>query len=564
VTPLFQELPLARAAPAWQNAAMTDGERALRRHWRRRRYVVALVAVYAASILVARVWWGHHADGRLSEVVNAIRARGEPLGWPDLARPAITDDQNAVLLYRQAAELPLLWQDLDDLPDLFSSGPELGDDLPAEQRHKLARLKSMLRYLGDAPKFRRDHAADVAEILRLSRDARRLCRLARSRPGANWQRDYSGPALGSLTTDIRPCHDLARLLVVAALTAHEAGDHAEAIECILDVLRLARALEADPSLISHLSAVGIAAMAVQATENILPDLKLSANDPRAATRRQAEALLYELLDERPAAEGLVLALASERCVQYDTTERFRGPQGPGDRKMAWPRYALLQFVIGPAWQLDEARLLRYMSALVAAAKAPDLPTAGKLYPKYTDPTALKRTARMLSTVLMPSLGRVHELHFEAIASRRLAATAVAIRLYESDHGQRPAKLEELAPKYLPALPADPFIVDGRACGYLSGGKPALIYYVARDGADNGGRYDADGDGFVDHRDRCGSIDWVFFLNGHRPVKESLWEDPDADPAPRVPPTGPFDPPPGRPASRPQRPPQHEQHRQPRK
>jgi hypothetical protein len=50
-----------------------------------------------------------------------------------------------------------------------------------------------------------------------------------------------------------------------------------------------------------------------------------------------------------------------------------------------------------------------------------------------------------------------------LAQRRGAMLKLAIRLYESDTGTMPAALAALVPRYLPAVPADPF--DGKAFRY---------------------------------------------------------------------------------------------------
>jgi hypothetical protein len=61
------------------------------------------------------------------------------------------------------------------------------------------------------------------------------------------------------------------------------------------------------------------------------------------------------------------------------------------------------------------------------------------------------------------------------ADRRVAAIALAIRLYRADHLRWPSSLRELVPAYLREVPADPF----------SPGAP--IGYVVRKGAAPGGQ-----------------------------------------------------------------------------
>src|SRR5258708_3211423 len=75
------------------------------------------------------------------------------------------------------------------------------------------------------------------------------------------------------------------------------------------------------------------------------------------------------------------------------------------------------------------------------------------------------------------------LGYRAMADRRLAATALAIRLYALDHdGQLPPTLDALAPQYLPAVPIDP--MSGQSLRYLNEPRNPRIYSVGADGVDD--------------------------------------------------------------------------------
>ena len=88
--------------------------------------------------------------------------------------------------------------------------------------------------------------------------------------------------------------------------------------------------------------------------------------------------------------------------------------------------------------------------------------------------------------LAPSLRRVFSRFFQGLAERRVAALRLAIRLYQVDHnGRVPATLNELAPKYIAAIPSDPFASDGRPLGYIASPTP-LIYSVSMNGTDEHG------------------------------------------------------------------------------
>ena len=67
----------------------------------------------------------------------------------------------------------------------------------------------------------------------------------------------------------------------------------------------------------------------------------------------------------------------------------------------------------------------------------------------------------ISAILGPSHKRSAQLHLRSLAVRRMAAIALAIRLYQLEHGRRPKTLDELVPAYLDAVPLDPFAPDNR-------------------------------------------------------------------------------------------------------
>jgi hypothetical protein len=111
--------------------------------------------------------------------------------------------------------------------------------------------------------------------------------------------------------------------------------------------------------------------------------------------------------------------------------------------------------------------------------------------KLPDKAAIKASPRyLLASILVPSLDRAGEVHYRALADRRMAATVLACRLFAADHdGRLPRTLEELVPAYLPAVPLDPLAAGGRPLGYVSAEKdPAKprVYSVGPNGVDDGG------------------------------------------------------------------------------
>ena len=111
----------------------------------------------------------------------------------------------------------------------------------------------------------------------------------------------------------------------------------------------------------------------------------------------------------------------------------------------------------------------------------------------------------------------------------MAATALAIRLYELDHSRRPETLAQLVPDYLPAVPKDPFIDNLQPIRYLPNTEPPVLYSVGYDAIDCGGQENKVVTQIIEKKRtniRLGKethttvheADIVFFLNGNRPER----------------------------------------------
>jgi hypothetical protein len=96
----------------------------------------------------------------------------------------------------------------------------------------------------------------------------------------------------------------------------------------------------------------------------------------------------------------------------------------------------------------------------------------------------------------------------------MTAIALAIRLFEIDHGERPEGLGQLIPEYLGAIPLDPFAEDARTMAYKPRQTPPILYSIGPNGIDDGGAYTFRTGGI--HPDK---LDIPFFLDGDRPRKE---------------------------------------------
>ena len=494
-----------------------------RKRHRVARWVLRVLLGLVVLLVVVRVWWGYSAGARLQAIVDDIRSRGEPLAWKDFATPPIPDEDNAVELYKQAAYRPLLGGWFDE------------EDRSPKEKQRAYELGLLLDDLVARPAPRRKHAEKVREILAIAAGPLALCRQARSRTGVDWKTDYERPAIGSRPALAR-LNRLCQVLCLAGLAAHDAGDDAAALERFRDALALARAPGRYPVLVAAVMCWGLEGYVFLAIEQAAP--RLAIGGQRGAARAEdVRRLVAELLDESLVGQGWVRAMMGERSFLYDTMERVRRGEmsldeiGLGqspERGSTLKRLGLWLFP-DPFYADQEAALLRHGSGHVAAARAASYPRALAEIPALPSlDSSWQRTRNLLVAILLPDVRLVCELHYRMLVMRRGAATALAIRLYEKDHGRRPDKLTDLVPKYLPTVPADPFTKGGQAIRYCPKADPPLLYSVSRDGKDDGGRFAVNSWGRVDGGK---SADGVFFLDGNRPAiepEEGLFDEPTPD------------------------------------
>lgn len=187
------------------------------------------------------------------------------------------------------------------------------------------------------------------------------------------------------------------------------------------------------------------------------------------------------------------------------------------------------WAISPVFLTDGRRLIQRYGQLASALHADDWPsTRGIGEQPDVALSAWQKLVSPFSTAAKgasASLLRSMFLHYRALTFRRMAATAVAIRLFQEDQGRRPESLEELVPKYLPAVPRDPMAERDAPIRYLPNASPPILYSVSENGVDDGGRYlDDKGEYYLN-----AAPDHPFFLDG-RPVFNDSDDDasPDSD------------------------------------
>lgn len=101
--------------------------------------------------------------------------------------------------------------------------------------------------------------------------------------------------------------------------------------------------------------------------------------------------------------------------------------------------------------------------------------------------ASQQISNVLITLLLPAVGKVAAAHDRAIQTALTTEVAAALAVYRAEHGKYPAKLADLAPGVLKAIPDDLF--TGKPLVYKPADTGYLLYSVGANGQDDGGPKD---------------------------------------------------------------------------
>ena len=308
----------------------------------------------------------------------------------------------------------------------------------------------------------------------------------------DWGIPYHRPLFSVILDYVIYQKEVPRFLLAAAGVAAADGDSASAVECLFDSLRLADA-HWGPLNSCHMIGTWIIQLTADEVQAVLPVLTIRGTDgspttsptDRAVGRDRLLELIRDLLDEGPQRRGAVRA--------YQGTHVFNDDYMQCLADEGW--------LLRPAFNAAATDLLPWDRQLERAAERPTASTVGALQALDVPELGPADFQRMFASGWWLV---VHDQR--AAADRRLAAVALAARLYQADHaGRLPDALADLVPAYLPAVPADPFRPDAGPLGYaptFAVMPPALpnsprfppfpsprLYSVGADGLDAGGAGD---------------------------------------------------------------------------
>jgi hypothetical protein len=290
------------------------------------------------------------------------------------------------------------------------------------------------------------------------------------------QREYLHPPVLSYAQafpELSRYRELARLVNLEAELALRAGRGGDAVQSGLDIIKMGNQIRHGGSLIHSLTGVGVGTIGLQSLEN-----SISAAD--AATSLRAAKVLWSLDSTAP---PLVDSLTAERdgnlvCLAElcrSSPAQIAHALGSSEKPPRWEDWdAIAQTAVTPRKTIL-SNYRSYMDAEIARVRKP-YSARGAPTPLPSDPVTSRYGSLMDEIALTWARGE---------ALRRILATRLAVRAYSLQEGHPPASLAALTPKYLPAVPQDPF-APAPLVYRVTNGQPVL-YSCGPDGDDDGGQ-----------------------------------------------------------------------------
>lgn len=433
---------------------------------RRRRFIGLflgfLVLVVPASLVLRQT-------GEADRIRADFRALGLPLDAAGLDAwyPHVPETSNAAPAVLEAAAL---LKGEPRLKVLFlergTNGPPRGTPWPVEQREALA------------------------DVVRENAEGLRLLRAALARPASRYPVDFFRGRF-DLPPHYTALPRAASHLRAAAILAVVDGDGEEAVQRLVEVLKLTGTLALEPTDLAQVNRLIALEGAVSTAEDVLSLSKGGSLDGNRLTRLSA-ALEAAMPQDSP-----VRAAVGEMCLVQDI---FQMPRSEFAGRSQGPELA--QF-LAYGWlgfrSLDEGYYLAVTREIVEACAQAGTDRLTRLDRLAADVDKRTRSwwgqrARLVSGM---GLGdRIRRAKWSTRVEVRLTAARVACALesFRLAHaGSLPERLDQLVPQWLPAVPSDPF--DGQPLRYRRHESGYTVYSVGDDRKDSGGREGIPGRGF---------------------------------------------------------------------
>jgi hypothetical protein len=431
-----------------------------------RRSAIGLVVLIVVTVVVGFAWqrWrGDRVSGRLGFVIDSLDETDPNWRLAELeaAREDIPEAKNSArVVVHVAGLLPKGWptQAFDEkFLDQDLSPPVLLDD------EQTALLDTEMKAQAPAVAL-----------------ARTLAGMPRGRHHLN----FAVNPFNTLLPDIQETRRVAALLRFDAMHRAQHRDIPAALLSCRAGLNAGRSVGDEPFIISQLVRIACLAIACNSIERALAQGEATEADL---------ALVQQLLAEEDRHPTMLVCMRGERAVIDDFFTKLENGtistkevEGLGSREMFAGDLQTRIFGLSRSTiRREHVRSLEVMTRLVEIAGMPEHKQAaeeGKIDQQF-------RTRRevSLSMMLLPSVLKISEACRRKKTQVRALMVAVAVERYRLKEKAWPNSLSDLVPRFLPAVPLDPY--DGKPLRYVKRADGVTVYSVGADGSDDGGNID---------------------------------------------------------------------------
>jgi hypothetical protein len=419
--------------------ADADGTACAAASWPRGKLAIGLVA---AAALYSMTFWNLDLVAR--QQLAALRVESGAVAL-SVAPPRVPDRDNAALVYQRAFAA-------------MGRESETDDSVPGGWQWDEASKKAWeeaWRKWDTAGKIEFNvHDPALRKFLSREEPALKLLRRAAALPGCYFERDYGRLNISMLIPEMQPLRRGGRLLALDAICGAADGDYHRSVEDINAMFRMAEHIAGDPLLIAEMVAIAVDRVAVDSLQVVTATYHIPVDD--LAALKISDNVSFRVLLQRGlrAEEALRLAtfddVGSGRVTFSDIVNEPSHPLWFANPPIS---SAYRIFMLGD----DLAAHRQFTAEMDHAAQAPYWQGRDRLL--NLEREVGRNPGGVLTAMLLPAVSTAMKRAASGDARRDVARVGLALYAYRAKNGRFPAKLDDLAPEFIAAVPANPF--DGK-------------------------------------------------------------------------------------------------------
>jgi hypothetical protein len=460
---------------------MTNPERPVRRRrfrWLRRLGWTLVILLLLVGLFLGGSYWliTTNADRSLSDAIEKTDQLDAGWRWEELEahRATVADEQNSALRVIAARRLlPGTWPTLTEAQYKLRDNPYLPD---AKKPKTLDERVADLLPNGEADEaLRRDLRAELEKVAPALAEARRL----RDLPDGRYRITVTSDFVSTRLDPVQSARMVALLLCLDGVLLAQDGRFDDALDSGRAALNVARSVGDEPMLICLFVRIACQRLALLSMERTLAQGEPSEPGLRAAqelVQREADAmqplLLAVMRGERAGAHRCLEAIERGAMTVHGLADGHGSPSFTEEIE-DWVGDLNAHRSHGP--------LLQLLTEYVEIAKLP-LDQQAERYAAI-DPRT--RWVGSVGALLVFDAQKAHQAARRSQALCRCLVTILAVERYRQAQGRWPDKLDDVCPRYLMAVPDDPFGKGSLRYRRLDDG--VVIYSLGASGID--GRLD---------------------------------------------------------------------------